>query len=81
MKKWGSVIMCVLLAFIIMCKGVFLVEAKEEAEKVYVAGASDSFPIEFYDHKEQKYKGMIPLLLEQMNRQESISLSIYIQVR
>lgn len=69
MKKWGSVIMCVSLAFIIMCKGVFLAEAKEEAEKVYVAGASDSFPIEFYDHKEQKYKGMIPLLLEQMNRQ------------
>lgn len=41
----------------------------QEQELIYVAGASDSFPIEFYDSQEKRYKGMIPLLLEEMEEE------------
>ena len=69
MRRNGKCI-AILLAVILAALGVVLPsEAAEEPQIVYVAGASDSFPIEFYDRQEHRYKGMLPLLLERMNGQ------------
>lgn len=43
-----------------------------EAEMVFVAGNPDLYPLEYYDKKDKRYKGVMPALLEEMSREMGI---------
>lgn len=79
MRKWGvSVIVLWLLLGQMAGSGISRAEESGKGNIVYVAGASDCFPVEFFDHQEKRYKGMIPLLLEKMNEQ-GVYRFVYLQ--
>ncbi len=80
MKKLGSKIklfffVCMLLAgsLILAAKTYGKVAATEssfgQAGMVFVAGNPDLYPLEYYDKKDECYKGAMPLLLEEISRE------------
>lgn len=42
---------------------------------VYIAGNPDAYPVEFYDSKDETYRGVIPDLLEQVSEETGISFT------
>ncbi len=46
--------------------------SQEDSEVIYVAGNPSLYPIEYYDEKEEVYKGVMPLLYEEISKETGI---------
>ena len=54
-----------------------VVSTKDATNKqmVYVAGNPDMYPIEYYDEKDEKYKGILPEVYEKISKKNGIDFS------
>ena len=79
MKKWIAVFLLVFAFFVQPAFAEVITTQKTDGygDYVYVAGQSDQYPLEYYDEDLQKYRGVIPDLLEKISRVSGLNF-VYI---
>lgn len=62
-----------IFVFIILFSLKVYAVSEEGSEVIYIAGNPSLYPIEYYDKKEEVYKGAMPLLFEEISKETGIN--------